>query len=167
MAVDTSVIGQCTGKWKIVIERGPVANFAKAVKDNSPIYQDVGAAEEAGFEAIPAPPTFPFAMNNWGAFEELQPDDNPAVPGGTSPVMKIMGGLMKSGGMILHGEQEFTYHRPLAVGDVLVGEGKVVDLYEKESKGRTMTFLVTENEYRDEKTGEPVVTTRMNLIHRA
>jgi hypothetical protein len=81
--------------------------------------------------------------------------------------MKIMGGLMSKGGMILHGEQEFTYHRPLAVGDVLIGEGKVVDLYEKESKGKTMTFLVTENEYRDEKSGEPVVTTRMNLIHRS
>jgi acyl dehydratase len=167
MAVDTSVIGQCTGKWKIVIERGPVATFAKAVKDNSPIYQDANAAKEAGFDAIPAPPTFPFAMNNWGAFDEMQPADNPAVPGGTSPVMKIMGGLMSKGGMILHGEQEFTYHRPLAVGDVLIGEGKVVDLYEKESKGKTMTFLVTENEYRDEQTGEPVVTARMNLIHRA
>ncbi|MEY2475429.1 MAG: hypothetical protein QOG87_744, partial [Actinomycetota bacterium] len=70
-------------------------------------------------------------------------------------------------GMILHGEQEFTYHRPLSVGDVLVGEGTVVDLYEKESKGKTMTFLVTENAFKDEKTGEPVVTARMNLIHRA
>jgi len=53
------------------------------------------------------------------------------------------------------------------VGDVLVGEGKVVDVYEKESKGKTMTFLVTENVYSDEKTGEPVVSTRMNLIHRS
>ena len=167
MAVDTSVIGQPTGKWKIVIERGPVANFAKAVKDASPVYQDATAAEEAGFDAIPAPPTFPFAMNNWGAFAELQPDDNPAAPGGTSPVMKIMGGLMSKGGMILHGEQEFTYHRPLRVGDVLIGEGKVVDLYEKESKGKTMTFIVTETVWRDDKTDEPVVTERFNLIHRA
>jgi acyl dehydratase len=167
MGVDKSVIGQATGKWKIVIERGPVANFAKSVKDDNPVYQTPEAAKDAGFESIPAPPTFPFAMNNWGAFPELQPADNPAAPGGTSPVMKIMGGLMSKGGMILHGEQEFTYHRPLLVGDVLLGEGKVVDFYEKESKGKTMTFLVTENEYRDEKTGEPVVTTRMNLIHRA
>jgi acyl dehydratase len=166
MAVDTSVIGQVTGKWKIVVERGPVANFAKAVKDDNPVYQDAQAAKAAGFDAIPAPPTYPFAMQNWGAFPELQPEDNPAT-GPTSPVMKIMGGLMSKGGMILHGEQEFTYHRPLSVGDVLVGEGKVVDLYEKESKGKTMTFLVTENSFTDEKTGQPVVTARMNLIHRA
>jgi acyl dehydratase len=167
MAVDKSVIGQCTGRWKIVVERSPVANFAKAVKDNSPIYQDATAAKAAGFDAIPAPPTFPFAMLNWGVFPEEQPEDNPAQPGGTSPVMKIMGGLMSKGGMILHGEQEFTYHRPISVGDVLVGEGSVVDLYEKESKGKTMTFLVTENVFKDEKTGDPVVTSRMNLIHRS
>ena len=41
--------------------------------------------------------------------------------------------------------------RPIVVGDVLTGEGKVVDLYEKESKGRTMTFLVVEDQYRDEQ----------------
>ena len=81
--------------------------------------------------------------------------------------MQIIGNLMKSGGLVLHGEQEFTYHRPLVVGDVLLGEGKVVDVYEKDSKGKTMTFLVTENAFRDEKTGDPVVTTRMNLIHRS
>ena len=166
MAVDKSVIGQCTGRWKVVIERGPVSTFAKAVKDDSPIYQDTTAAKEAGFDAIPAPPTYAFAMNNWGVFPEDQPEDNPAQSGGTSPVMQIMGGLMAKGGMILHGEQEFTYHRPLSVGDVLVGEGTVVDLYEKEAKGKTMTFLVTENAFKDEKTGEPVVTARMNLIHR-
>lgn len=166
MAVDTSVIGRTTGKWKITIERQPVTNFAKAVKDKSPVYQNAQAAQEAGFDAIPAPPTFPFAMTSWGAYPEDQPEDDPAT-GGTSPVMQIIGGLMKNGGLMLHGEQEFTYHRPVFVGDVLVGEGKVVDLYEKESKGKTMTFLVTENVFRDEKTGEPVVSTRMNLIHRS
>ena len=30
-----------------------------------------------------------------------------------------------------------------------------------------MTFLVTETVWRDEKTGEPVVTERFNLIHRS
>ena len=166
MAVDTSVIGQTTGKWKIVIERGPVTNFAKAVKDDNPVYQREDAAQSAGFASIPAPPTFGFAMASWGAFPELQPDDDPAKSGPT-PVMKIIGGLMKTGGMMLHGEQEFEYFRPVVVGDVLVGEGKVVDLYEKQSGDRTMTFLVTENTYRDEKTGEPVLATRMNLIHRS
>jgi acyl dehydratase len=165
MAVDTSVIGQSTGKWKIVIERGPVANFATSLKDSSPVYQSPEAAKEAGFDAIPVPVTFPFVMAHWGAFPEQQPPDGKIE--GPSPVMKVIGTLMQKGGLVLHGEQEFTYHRPLVVGDVLVGEGKVVDAYEKDSKGKTMTFLVSENTYVDEKTGEPVVSTRMNLIHRS
>jgi acyl dehydratase len=82
-------------------------------------------------------------------------------------MMKIMVPLMSKGGLILHGEQEFIYHRPVQVGDVLVGEGTITDAYQKESKGRTMTFIVSEVLWTDEKTGEHVVTARSNLIHRA
>jgi acyl dehydratase len=164
MAVDKSVIGTPTGRSRIVIERGPVAAFARAVKDTNPVYTDPEAARRAGFDRIPVPPTYGFAMSYWGGFPEMQPADDPARR--RNPVMEIIGGLMKEGGVVLHGEQEFVYHRPIEVGDVLIGEGRVVDVYERESKGRTMTFLVTENSYRDEKTGEPVLTTRMNLIHR-
>ena len=166
MAVDSSVIGTPTGTSKIVIERGPVSNFATALKDDNPVYRSPEAARAAGFRDIPAPPTFGFSMAHWGTFPEIQPEDD-ATKGGANPIMKIIGSLMSKGGLVLHGEQEFEYHRPVQVGDVLVSEGKVVDLYEKESKGRTMTFLVTENVYRDDKTGEPVLTTRMNLIHRS
>ncbi len=163
MAIDKSVIGKPTGKTRLVIERGPVAALAKAVKDENPIYNKPDAAKAAGFERIPAPPTYGFVMPYWGAFTEMQPDDDPAK--GRNPVMEIIGGLMKQGGVILHGEQDFEYHAPVMVGDVLVGDGKVVDLSERENKGKTMTFLVTENVYRNERTGAPVLTTRMNLIH--
>ena len=159
----SDVIGRSTGRSTISLERGPVSNFAKAVKDENPIYASAASAREAGFDDIPAPPTFSFSMAHWGTYPEDQPADDPVK--GTNPVMEIIGTLMKGGGLILHGEQEFTYHRPLVVGDKLHNEGKVVDLYEKESKGRTMTFLVTENVYTDEA-GQPVLTTRMNLIHR-
>ncbi|MGH9206872.1 MAG: FAS1-like dehydratase domain-containing protein, partial [Acidimicrobiales bacterium] len=65
------------------------------------------------------------------------------------------------------GEQEFIYHRPVQVGDALRGEGKVLDAYERESKGKTMTFVVTETVWFDERTDEPVLTTRFNIIHRS
>jgi hypothetical protein len=74
MPVDKSLIGSSTGRSRITIERGPVSNFAKAVTDESPIYQTVEAAKAAGFENIPAPPTYPFAMAHWGTFPEEQPD---------------------------------------------------------------------------------------------
>ena len=157
------VIGESTGTSKVVVERGPVQHFADAVLSMNPIYHSPEAANAAGFDNIPAPPTFPFAMEFSGKFEELQPADQPAG----SPLAKAVGPLMAKGGLILHGEQEFIYHRPIEVGDVLVGTGSIVDIYQKESKGRTMTFIIQETNWNDDKTGEPVCTARFNLIHRA
>lgn len=157
------IIGKPMSKARVVVERSAVSNFATSVCDDSPVYRDPRAAADAGFGAIPAPPTFSFVMNNWGQFPEIQPDD---VPTG-NPMGEVIGPLMAKGGLILHGEQSFEYHRPVVVGDVLLGEGKVVDAYAKESKGKTMTFVVTETVWKDDKTGEPVVTTRFNVIHRA
>jgi hypothetical protein len=109
------------------------------------------------------PPTWPFAMEFAGKFEEIQPADAPTG----NPLMAAVGPLMAKGGLILHGEQEFIYHRPVQVGDVLVSEGKITDAYQKESKGKTMTFIVSETNWSDDATGEPVVTARFNLIHRS
>lgn len=159
-----SLIGTKTARTRIVLERGPVSNFAKAVLAEDPVYFDAEAARKAGFRDIPVPPTFGFAMANWGAYPEIQPEPGPDLdPEGMAKAMKE---LMSEGGMILHGEQEFTYHRPMVVGDVLVGETTIVDMYEKESKGRRMKFLVAETVFLDDTTGDPVLTTRMNLICR-
>ena len=158
-----SIIGRPTGKSKVVVERGTVQHFADALFSASPIYHSPDAARQAGFDNIPAPLTWPFAMEFSGKFAELQPPDAPSG----NPLMTAMGPLMAKGGTILHGEQEFLYHRPVQVGDVLVSEGKITDAYQKESKGRTMTFICSETNWTDEKTGEPVVTARFNLIHRA
>lgn len=161
---DTSVIGKPLAPSVNVLERGPVSNFAKAVLDDSPIYQDPRAAKAAGFDDIPVPPTFGFAFANWGQFPELQPED---TTGGSNPVMEVIGNLMKTGGLILHGEQEFTYHAPLVVGDTLTSSGKIGNVYEKtSSNGKTMTFISSEQEYRNQR-GELVLTAVMTLIHRA
>jgi acyl dehydratase len=158
----SAIIGKPTGTTVVTVERGQLALFADAVKETSPAYRDPRAAAEAGLAGIPAPPTYPFVMENFGAYPELQPTDGPTG----NPMAEVLGPLMANGGLILHGEQEFTYHRPVLAGDVLVGEGKVADAYRKESKGKTMTFVVVETAWREQATGEPVCTSRMNIIHR-
>ncbi|HEY8216107.1 MAG TPA: MaoC family dehydratase N-terminal domain-containing protein [Acidimicrobiia bacterium] len=163
MAVDTSVIGKRTGANRVRIERGPVGFFASAVLDDNPVYRDVEAASGAGFDAIPAPPTFSFAMRHMGVIGEEQPPD---PTGGTNPMHAVMGDLHAKGALILHGEEEFEYHRPVMVGDVLLGEGTIVDLYEKDTDSAVMTFIVIETVWRDEANGDPVVTERFNLIGR-
>ncbi len=163
MAVDTSIIGKQTGASRVHVERGPVEFFATALKDDNPVYHDAGAAAAAGFAGIPAPPTYSFVMRHQGTWREDQPED---PSGGQHPGFSVIGALMREhGGLVLHGEQEFVYHRPIVSGDVLEGRGVVADVYEKEAKGSIMTFVVTETTWRDEA-GEPVVTERFNLIHR-
>ena len=157
-----SIIGKPTGTTVVTVERGQLALFATAVKSDSPIYTDPRAAAEAGLPGIPAPPTYPFVMGNFGAYPELQGEDAPQG----NPMGAVLGPLMAKGGLILHGEQEFTYHRPVFAGDVLEGKGLVVDAYQKESKGKVMTFVVVETAWSDTVTGEPVCTSRMNIIHR-
>ncbi len=163
MSAHASIIGQPTGAWNVTVERGPVSQFAAAVQDPNPVYRDRRAARDAGFEDLPAPPTFTFAAGFWGAFTENQPDD---PTGGVNPMHSVMGALHAQGALVLHGEQEFTYHRTVQVGDVLHGEGRVMDVYEKDTDAATMTFIVIRTEWTEADSGAPVVTEQFNLIAR-
>lgn len=162
MPVDTSVIGKVSARRVVAVERAPVSAFARAVKDRSKVYQDPREAEAAGFASIPAPPTFPFAMPYWGEHPELQEGLEPV---GSNPMWEVMGKL--GPGLILHGEQEFEYSRPVMVGDVLEAEDVISDVYQRETETHVMTFLVTETRWAVRGSGEPVVTARFNLVHRA
>lgn len=160
--VDTSAVGTALPGAVVTLERGPVSNFASAVQDESDVYHSSVAAKDAGFGDIPMPPTFPFAMAHWGQFREQQPDgwDKP------SPMMGVFAGLMKNGGLILHGEQEFVYHGSVAVGDTLTMTGKIKDIYEKPSGDKTMTFIVSEQDYHNQR-GEHVLTQVTTILHRS
>lgn len=159
----STYIGRVTGVGVVTVDRSTVTAFAASVLDTNPVYRNRDAARGAGFTDVPAPPTYGFsAAQSFDQREEEQPEDE--VEG--NPMAEVMGSLMASGGLILHGEQEFVYHRPVVVGDRLSHRSVVKDIYQKESSGRTMTFMVIETVYRDED-GEPALTSVMNVIHRA
>ena len=156
MPVDTSVIGRQTGAWRVALDRSVLANFAAAVGDSSAAYLRDDA---------PAPPTFSFAAPYWS---RLSTGDQPADPtvGGGNPMHTIMGELHAQGALVLHGEQEFVYHRTPVAGDVLDGVQTITDIYEKSSGTADMTFIVMETQWNDVRDGSPVVTERFNLIAR-
>ena len=165
MTVDTSVIGKPTGACRVVLDRAVLAQFAKSVGDTNRVYQRDTDAQAAGLAGVPAPPTFTFAAPYWSAFRA---DEQPTDPtkGGGNPMHTIMGDLYAQGALVLHGEQEFTFHRTPVAGDVLDGLQKITDIYEKETNSARMTFVVMETEWTDATTSEPVVTERFNLIAR-
>ena len=49
----SKIIGKPMSKSRVVIERGPVANFATAVCDSNRVYRDPRAAAEAGLRCHP------------------------------------------------------------------------------------------------------------------
>jgi hypothetical protein len=139
----TELKGQETGTQKVVIERGPVRVFADALGDDDEVYKGDGA---------PVPPTFPFVMSYWGSLGT----------GGAAglPIEKLRG----PGRAILHGEQAFEFTRFPKVGDVLEGTTVITDVYEREkSSGGKLEFYVTETDWKDANTGEPVVKSIFTL----
>jgi N-terminal half of MaoC dehydratase len=139
----TELKGQETGTQRVVIERGPVRVFAEALGETSDVYRG---------EDAPVAPTFPFVMSYWGSLGT----------GGAAglPIEKLRG----PGRAILHGEQAFEYHRWPKVGDVVEGTTVITDVYEKErSNGGKLEFYVTETEWKDVESGEPVVTAIFTL----
>ena len=140
----TELKGQETGTQKVAIERGPVRVFAEALGDSDDVY--------SGEDAL-VPPTFPFVMSYWGSLGT----------GGAAglPIDRLRG----PGRAILHGEQAFEYQRWPKVGDVLEGTTVITDVYEKErSNGGKLEFYVTETDWKDSTSGEPVVKSIFTLV---
>jgi acyl dehydratase len=66
---------------------------------------------------------------------------------------------------ILHGGQEYRFQRPIRDGDRLRCRARLQDVYQREGRLGSMTFLIIELEGRGEN-GEPVFTGRSTVIVR-
>jgi acyl dehydratase len=144
MPGDKSLIGATGQPVTMHIERGKIREFARAIKDDDPLYFD---EERAGREAggIMPPVTFLQTMAHW--------DDGRGRP-------KVPRDLKRT----LHGEQEYDFLKPIYAGDVLTAVSRVADVYEKQGKrGGTMTFVVIETEYKNDR-GELVARAKQVTI---
>ncbi|HYZ66775.1 MAG TPA: MaoC family dehydratase N-terminal domain-containing protein, partial [Mycobacterium sp.] len=158
------LIGRRLAPAVVAVERGPVQVFATAVGDDNPIYRSAQAAATAGLNGIPVPPTFVFASAYWGIFADAQP-----TPGDGAATLVELIALLRNRrkGVVLHGEQEFAYHRPMRVGDVLHVEGFVEDVHKKpgDDSRPGMTLMVVRTDYRD-AAAQLVTTARSTFLFR-
>lgn len=121
----------------LTVEAGKVDEFANAVHDPNPVYRDSDAAEAAGCDRIPAPPTF---LRTW-YFERYRPE-------GIGVDYGFDLGLDSR--HTIHGQQTYEYERPVFVGDTLGAETTLADVYERSgNRGGTMTFVVFETIFTD------------------
>jgi acyl dehydratase len=103
MALDPANVGKTfKSDQTYLVGREKVREFARAVGEISPLCHDVAAAKAAGYADVVASTTFPIAITL-----EIVGDfvTDPAV------------GLDWS--RVVHGEQKFSYNRPIVAGDEL------------------------------------------------
>lgn len=126
------------------MSREKIREFAEAIKDDSPLYRDTEAAKAAGYPEVIAPPTFAVILS-MKATDQIVED----------PQL----GLDYS--RVVHGQQEFTHHRPTRAGDRLVAVAHVDDITARAGND----FLSVRAEISTVE-GEPVCTAKALLVAR-
>ena len=121
-----------------------IAEFAAAIGDPSPVYRDRAAARAAGHPDIIAPPTFAIVISMAGSGAALADPD-----------------LGLNYAMVVHGEQRFTYSRPLRAGDVVTAS---VTITEIRDAGRNV--MLTTSTQISTVDGEPVCTAISSIVER-
>ncbi|WP_103534825.1 MaoC family dehydratase N-terminal domain-containing protein [Streptomyces sp. SM11] len=146
MALDQSFVGRTyppTPAYEVGREK--IREFAEAVGDTHPAYVDAEAARALGHADVIAPPTFVFSITYRAAGEVVQ---DPQL------------GLDYS--RVVHGDQKFSYVRPVRAGDRLTVTSTIEGI--KSLAGNDI--LDVRGDVHDEA-GELVVTTLLKLVARA
>ncbi len=145
--LDQSKIGTEFPSQTVRVETGRLKFFAKAIGETNPVYLDELAALNAGYRALPAPPTFPFSL-------DLESDSD--LP----PEVEL---LAMDIGRILHGGQDFEYFGQIYAGDEITVNRELVDIYQK--KNGALEFVVVESRYHNQE-GRLMALARATMIYR-
>lgn len=144
--IDRKWIGYEMAPSVMPIEYTRLRFFAKSIGETQPIYTDLEAARAAGYPHLPAPPTFLFAAElDSGALDAL---------------LALLGVPLSQ---VLHGEQSYTYHRPVCVGDTVTVRSRIEDIYDK--KDGALEFIVKASQVTNRQ-GELVAQMRSVLVCR-
>jgi acyl dehydratase len=131
--VDRSAIGRNLTPVHASVEPGRLRYFFDTLGERNPVYRDAAAAKAAGYAAIPIPPTYLFCL-------EMMDAEKP---------FEFFELFNVDIGRVLHGEQHFTYHAPVVVGDTLTFNSQVTDVVDKKDGALTIVNVTTDviNQY--------------------
>lgn len=127
-----------------LVGREKVREFSRAVFATNPINLDPDAARAAGYADVVAPPTFPVVVQEYTLAQLLAEPD---------------AGIDFS--RVVHGDQRFTYSRPIVAGDELTATLTVSSV--KTLGGNSM---VTADSVITDASGAHVVTAISTLVVR-
>ncbi|MBB4071802.1 FAS1-like dehydratase domain-containing protein [Canibacter oris] len=127
-----------------LVGREKIREFARAVQSTAAVHHSVAAAQQAGYVDLVAPPTFPVVVQE-ATLAQLLADPEAGV----------------DFSRVVHGDQRFTYTRPIVAGDELTAVMTVTAV--KQLGGNSM---VTASSYITDAAGEHVVTAISTLVVR-
>jgi acyl dehydratase len=103
MPLDQSFIGrEFPPSAPYEVGREKIREFADAIGDDNPAYRDQAAARALGYPDVIAPPTFAIVVSMRSSAQVVRDP-----------------GLGLDYSKVVHGEQKFSYRRPIQAGDVL------------------------------------------------
>jgi acyl dehydratase len=126
--IDHSAIGRSLTPVRADVEPGRLRHFLNALAERNPVYRDAAAAKLAGYLDVPVPPTYLFCLEMLHAerpFEFFELFDIDIA-------------------RVLHGEQHFTYHAPVVVGDTLTFNSRVSGVVDKKGGALTIANVTTD-----------------------
>jgi acyl dehydratase len=141
--MNQSAIGKRFPPFEYEVGREKIAEYARAVGEDNPVYFDREGAKQAGFRDVPAPPMFAVVYSAGSV-----------APGMLDPDVGI------NLAMMVHGAQEFVWGEPVCSGDVITTETSVKDISEKRGLG----FYVFESVSRNQDGQEVVRGTWTNIV---
>jgi acyl dehydratase len=127
-----------------LVGREKVREFARAVLATAPLHHDPEAARAAGFADVVAPPTFPIVVAE-ATLQQLLGEPDAGI----------------DFSRVVHGDQRFSYSRPVVAGDELTATLRVTSI--KSLGGNSM---VTSESSMVDARGEHVVTSVSTLVIR-
>ena len=145
MAINRDYVGRVfPASAPYEVSRLKIAEFADAIGDPNPVYRETAAARAAGHPDVVAPPTFAIVISMAAAGAAMADPD-----------------LGLNYAMVVHGEQRFSYLRPLTAGDVVTAQPTITEIRDA---GRNV-MMTTNTEIRT-VTGELVCTAVSTLVER-
>ena len=145
MPLDQSFVGRVyppTPPYEVGREK--IREFADAIGDANPVYRDPAAAKDHGHPDVIAPPTFGIVVTSRAGHQVIMDPE-----------------LGVDYSRVVHGEQRFSYVRPIRAGDAL----SVVVTVESVRSAAGNDIVTTKGEV-STVDGEPVLTAYATLVVR-
>ncbi len=126
--LDRNAVGRKSPPTLHEVEKGAIRRFAESIGDLSPLYFDAEQARAAGYQNVPAPPSFAFSFTNGADVRELL-----GVP--------VRG--------LLLADLSWEFERTMVAGDRIMVSSRIAEVGERPGPTGPLEVAVLEDEGRD------------------